>query len=46
VPAQVGDPARLASDTGWRPEIPLERSLSDLLDDWRARVARAPGTLA
>ena len=39
VPAQVGDPARLRSATGWEPTIPLERSLQDLLDDWRARVA-------
>ncbi|HSD26165.1 MAG TPA: GDP-mannose 4,6-dehydratase [Vicinamibacteria bacterium] len=39
VPAQVGDPARLRAATGWEPRIPLERSLLDLLDDWRARVA-------
>jgi GDP-4-dehydro-6-deoxy-D-mannose reductase len=39
VPAQVGDPARLRAATGWEPTIPLERSLRDLLDDWRARVA-------
>jgi GDP-4-dehydro-6-deoxy-D-mannose reductase len=39
VPAQVGDPTRLREATGWEPSIPLERSLRDLLDDWRARVA-------
>jgi GDP-4-dehydro-6-deoxy-D-mannose reductase len=39
VPAQVGDPARLRAATGWEPRIPLERSLRDLLDDWRARTA-------
>jgi GDP-4-dehydro-6-deoxy-D-mannose reductase len=39
VPAQVGDPSRLRAATGWEPRIPLERSLGDLLDDWRARVA-------
>jgi len=39
VPAQVGDPARLRAATGWEPLIPLERTLSDLLDDWRARTA-------
>jgi GDP-4-dehydro-6-deoxy-D-mannose reductase len=39
VPAQVGDPARLRAATGWEPRIPLERSLLDLLDDWRARTA-------
>ncbi len=39
VPAQVGDPARLRAATGWEARIPLERSLRDLLDDWRARTA-------
>jgi GDP-4-dehydro-6-deoxy-D-mannose reductase len=29
----------LLAATGWEPRIPLERSLRDLLDDWRARVA-------
>jgi GDP-4-dehydro-6-deoxy-D-mannose reductase len=42
VPVQVGDASRLRAATGWEPRIPLERTLSDLLDDWRARVARAP----
>ncbi len=41
VPAQVGDPARLRAATGWEPRIPLERTLRDLLDDWRARTATA-----
>ena len=39
VPAQVGSYARLAADTGWRPLIPWEQALSDLLDYWRAVVA-------
>ncbi|MGC8724885.1 MAG: GDP-mannose 4,6-dehydratase [Acidobacteriota bacterium] len=30
----VGSYAALARDTGWRPEIPMEQSLKDLLDDW------------
>jgi GDP-4-dehydro-6-deoxy-D-mannose reductase len=41
VPAQVGDPSRLRAATGWEPRIPLERTLRDLLDDWRARTAIA-----
>jgi len=41
VPAQVGDPSRLRAATGWEPRIPLERTLLDLLDDWRARTAMA-----
>jgi GDP-4-dehydro-6-deoxy-D-mannose reductase len=44
VPAQVGDPSRLRAATGWEASIPLERTLRDLLDDWRARAARVdPG---
>ncbi|HXK11147.1 MAG TPA: GDP-mannose 4,6-dehydratase [Vicinamibacteria bacterium] len=38
VPVQVGDPSRLRAATGWEPRIPLERTLSNLLDDWRART--------
>lgn len=34
------DAARFRAATGWSPEIPLERSLADLLDHWRAAVAR------
>jgi GDP-4-dehydro-6-deoxy-D-mannose reductase len=30
--AQAGDGTRLAAATGWAPEIPLDRSLRDLLD--------------
>jgi GDP-4-dehydro-6-deoxy-D-mannose reductase len=43
VPALVGDPSKLHADTGWRPSIPLERTLSDLLDDWRRRITPASG---
>lgn len=39
-PVLVGSPARVRADTGWLPEIPLERTLEDLLDYWRAEVAR------
>lgn len=30
----VGSFAKLNSDTGWRPEIPFERTLADTLDYW------------
>jgi GDP-4-dehydro-6-deoxy-D-mannose reductase len=33
----VGDPTRIARETGWSPQIPFEKSLTDLLDDWRQR---------
>jgi GDP-4-dehydro-6-deoxy-D-mannose reductase len=36
-PIIVGSHQRLTADTGWTPEIPIERTLSDLLDDWRHR---------
>ncbi len=36
-----GNPTRLHSVTGWKPEIPLPVTLADLLDYWRARTGRA-----
>ena len=38
VPVLLGDYTRLKTATGWEPEIPLEQTLADLLDDMRARV--------
>jgi GDP-4-dehydro-6-deoxy-D-mannose reductase len=40
-PLLVGSHARLTADTGWTPEVSLEQTVVDLLDDWRARVARS-----
>jgi GDP-4-dehydro-6-deoxy-D-mannose reductase len=42
VPELVGDPGHIRAAIGWAPRIPLERSLGDLLDHWRERVAQAP----
>jgi GDP-4-dehydro-6-deoxy-D-mannose reductase len=39
VPAFVGNPARLRAQTGWAPRIGLEKTLADLLEDMRGRVA-------
>jgi len=36
-PLLLGDPSRLRADLGWTAEIPLERTLDDLLEYWRAR---------
>ncbi len=36
-----GDPSKIEKATGWRAEIPFERTLADLLDYWRERVRRA-----
>jgi GDP-4-dehydro-6-deoxy-D-mannose reductase len=41
IPVLVGDPARLRRATGWQPCLPIERTLQDLLDDWRRRLAAA-----
>jgi GDP-4-dehydro-6-deoxy-D-mannose reductase len=38
-PVVLGDASRLARETGWAPAIPIEQTLSDLLDYWRARVS-------
>ncbi len=38
-PDLYGSPARLRADTGWSPEIPIDTTLADTLDWWRARVA-------
>ncbi len=37
-PVVVGNPSRIHSETGWRPEITIERTLRDLLVAWRQRV--------
>jgi GDP-4-dehydro-6-deoxy-D-mannose reductase len=39
IPVLLGDNSRLHADTGWVPEIPLEVTLRDLLDDRRRRLA-------
>lgn len=41
-PVILGSHARLTADTGWKPEIPIEQTLADLLDYWRARAVHAP----
>lgn len=38
-PLLVCDPRRFRELSGWAPEIPLSASLSDMLNDWRERVA-------
>ena len=38
----LGDSARLHAATGWAPAISFEQMLGDLLEYWRAEVARAP----
>ncbi len=35
--AAVGDPTRLR-ELGWRPHVPFDQTMADLLDDWRKRT--------
>jgi GDP-4-dehydro-6-deoxy-D-mannose reductase len=37
-PIVLGSFARLARETGWQPEIPMDRTLGDLLDYWRGQA--------
>jgi GDP-4-dehydro-6-deoxy-D-mannose reductase len=38
-PIILGSHARLTADTGWQPEIAIERTLGDLLEYWRGASA-------
>jgi len=38
-PCLYGSYAKLKAQTGWQPEIPLTRSLADILDDWVQRLS-------
>ena len=38
VPVLRGDPARLEAATGWKPEIPLDDTLADVLAYWEERA--------
>lgn len=37
-PVVLGSAERLRQDTGWEPQIPIDRTLDDLLDYWRQAV--------
>jgi GDP-4-dehydro-6-deoxy-D-mannose reductase len=39
VPVLLGDPAKIEKAVGWKPEIPFEQTLTDLLDYWRERLS-------
>lgn len=40
VPILVGDCSKFAEATGWSPEIPIEKTLKDLLEYWKTRLSR------
>lgn len=35
IPTVLGDRSRIGAEIGWQPELPIERTLADLLDYWR-----------
>lgn len=39
VPLVVGDASKLKRDAGWAPKIAFEKTLSDVLNEWRGKVA-------
>jgi GDP-4-dehydro-6-deoxy-D-mannose reductase len=43
-PVIAGDRTRIGAETGWLPEIPIDRTLGDLLDYWRHETAGAPSS--
>lgn len=38
IPLLYGDNSRVREDVGWQPSIPLEQTLRDTLDHWRAHL--------
>jgi len=40
IPVLRGDHTKLTDATGWEPEIPLDQTLADLLDEWRERARK------
>lgn len=39
IPILIGDNSKFMSHTGWVPEIPIEKTLRDVLDYWRKKVS-------
>ncbi len=35
----VGDNSKFCTETGWKPEIPFDQTLTDVLDFWRQKIA-------
>jgi GDP-4-dehydro-6-deoxy-D-mannose reductase len=40
VPYLVGDPGRIAAETGWRATLPIAETLDAVLAEWRDRTTR------
>ena len=39
LPVLRGSHERITAATGWEPDIPIQQTLTDLLEDWRVRLA-------
>jgi len=42
VTLQIPCTDKFKDDTGWKPEIPLEKTLQDMMDYWRKELSRCP----
>ena len=38
VPVLLGDNKKFCEKTGWKPQIPFEKTLEDILDYWRMNI--------
>ena len=38
IPVTRGDYSKFAAKTGWKPEVPLEKTLKDIFDYWMGRI--------
>jgi len=38
VPVLIGDSTKFRKKTGWKPEIPFEQTLRDILNYWREKI--------
>lgn len=41
-PIILGDHSRLMKQTGWSPQVPLERTIADMVEHWRGVLRAAP----
>lgn len=41
-----GDSTKIRTETGWSPQIPLEKTIRDLLDYWREKIRGESSTVA
>lgn len=45
IPQVIGDSTKLKNETGWSPQIPMERTIRDLMTYWREKIS-ASGAIA